>query len=113
MPPAWRGCLGGWRDWLQGRSSFARPDQHSTILVNGQLVHLDDFDLQIFEILVIQAKLVLQGTIRYPSLALEHGECLSQDLLKCHDQPSAYLASAPRYNRATLSLSCLTMYHIQ
>jgi hypothetical protein len=50
---------------------------------------LNDFSLQIFEIRVIQAELSLEGSIRDPSLALEHGECLSQDLFKCHGQPSA------------------------
>ena len=41
--------------------SVSGPDQHGAILVDGQLVDLDNFNLQIFEILVIQAKLALEA----------------------------------------------------
>jgi hypothetical protein len=74
---------------------------------------LDDFDLQIFEILVIQAKLSLEGSIRYPALALEHAECLIQDLLKCHGQLSACRVSAPRYNLEIVRLAYFTIYRIR
>src|SRR5262245_28325320 len=94
---SWCGSLDGPRDWLWSHSSIAGPDQHGAILVDGQLVDLDDFGLQILEILVIQAKLSLEGAIRYTSLALEHGECLIQDFLQCHGQPSAGLVSAAGY----------------
>jgi hypothetical protein len=105
---SWRGSLGGWRDWLRGRSS---PDQHCTILIDSQLVDLDDFDLQIFEVFVIQAKLPLKCPVRYPSLALEHAECLIQHFLECHDQLSACLVSAPGANLKTMCLAWLTIYH--
>ena len=74
---------------------------------------LDNFNLQIFEILVIQAKLALEGPIRYPSLTLEHGECLSQDLLKCHGQPSTFLVPASGYGLETVRLSWLAIYPIR
>src|SRR5215471_8242278 len=109
---SWRNYLGGLRGWLRGRSSISSPDQYGAILIDGQLVHCDDFGLQIFEILVIQAKLSLEGPIRDPSLALEHGESLSQDFLKCHGQPSACLIPAPGYSLAIMPLAWLTIYPI-
>jgi hypothetical protein len=60
---SWRGYRGGLRGWLRGHASVSSPDQHSAILIDSQLVDLDDFSLQIFEILVIQAKLSLEGPI--------------------------------------------------
>ena len=56
-----------WRYWY--RSS--RPDQDSTVLVVRQLLGLDEFDLEVFEVGVVQLKPSLQGTIRDPALALE------------------------------------------
>ena len=63
LPFSWRGYLGGLKGWSRGRSSISSPDQHGAILVDGQLVDLDDFSLQIFEILVVQATLSLECPI--------------------------------------------------
>jgi hypothetical protein len=52
-------------------------------------------------------------SIWYPSLALEHAECLIQDCLECHDQLSACLVSAPGSNLETRRLAWLTIYHIR
>jgi hypothetical protein len=35
------------------RCSAARPDQHSTILIAGQLFSLDNFGLQVFKVLLV------------------------------------------------------------
>jgi hypothetical protein len=42
-------------------TSTASPDQHSTVLVDGDLVHCNNFGLQISEIVGIEAKLPLQA----------------------------------------------------
>src|SRR5215471_3256650 len=57
------------------------------ILIHCGPMHLDDFKLEILDIGVIQAKLTFESAIRYPALALQHGQGLIQDLLKRHTAP--------------------------
>jgi hypothetical protein len=49
---------------------------------------LDEFVLQIFQIRIIELELPLEGAIGQTPPALEHGDCLVQDLLKGHEPPS-------------------------
>src|SRR5262249_28320977 len=78
------GLWSGWGCWY--RSS--RPDQDSAVLVVRQLLGLDEFDLEFFEVGVVQLKPPLQGTIRDPALALEECDGLLQNFLELHDRPS-------------------------
>jgi hypothetical protein len=75
------------RRWGTGAS---RPDQHSVVLIHGELQHLDDFSGEILEVSVVELKLALEGTIRDTPPALEHGDRLVEDLLKGHRLPSLY-----------------------
>jgi hypothetical protein len=60
-----------------------------------QLLGLDEFNLEIFEVGVVQLKSTLQGTIRYPALALEECDSLFQNLLELHEHPPPVLRVSP------------------
>src|SRR5262245_64541620 len=80
-----RSRCGGWRRWRRGT---AGPDQHGAVLVHCDPVHLDEFELQILDIRLVQVELAFECPIRHPALALEHGYCLVENLLKGHRHPS-------------------------
>ena len=82
---------GGWRG--RGRGT-AGPDQHGVVLVHRYLVHLDEFELYILDIRLVQVELAFERPIRHPTLALEQGHRLVQDLLEGHGRPSAWVYGA-------------------
>src|SRR4029453_17565960 len=45
--------------------------------------------LQVLQERIVESKLALQGAIRDTAQALQHGDGLRQDLLECHNRPSA------------------------
>src|SRR5262249_44875748 len=69
------------------------PDQHRSLLVNRELLCLDKFRLQVFQVRIIQIKLPLQCPIGDPLVLLEPVDDLGKDLLKCHDCPSVNSSS--------------------
>ena len=62
----------------------ARPDQHLAVLVHGQALGLDEFVLQVFQVVVIELELPLERAVGHAPLALEQLVYLRQDLLERH-----------------------------
>ena len=60
-------------------------------MVDGELLDLGELVLQVLQERVVEGKLALQGAIRDTAQALQHRDGLCQDLLECHNHPSAYL----------------------
>ena len=85
---AWAG--GGWDTWGQalGGLRATRPDQDSTVLIDGEPLALDEFVLEILQIVVVEVELALERAIGHAPTALEHGDRLVEDLLKGHRPPS-------------------------
>jgi hypothetical protein len=52
---------------------------------------LDDFGLDVFEVLVIQGKAAFEGAIGKPLFLLEQLQDLGQELVKVHQPPSTCL----------------------
>jgi hypothetical protein len=63
--------------------SCARPNETSPFVIDDW-VHIEDFFLQVLDIVVIEVKTSLEGTIRYPSLTLEQFEHLGEDFIEGH-----------------------------
>ena len=63
------------------------PDQDGVVLVGSQLLGLDDLDLEVFQVLLIQAEPPPQGAVGHPALATQYLHHLGQHLLKCHACP--------------------------
>ena len=63
--------LGGGRRKGGGRLRVTYPDQNAPVLVARQTLGVDQFDLEVFEIRVVQPKLTLYGAIGHPASALE------------------------------------------
>ena len=61
---------------------------------SGQVLGLDDLDLEVFQVLFIQAEAPLQGAVGYPALASQDLHHLGQHLLKRHACP-LYLIGHP------------------
>src|SRR5262249_5875160 len=74
------------------RGSLTGPDQDSAVLVACQLLGFDEFDLEIFEVSIIEVEAPLQGTIRDASLALQQGNSLLQNGLELHAHLTVYPA---------------------
>ena len=60
------------------------PHQHFALFVDRQLFGLDQFDLQVLDILVIQVKLPLQRAVGDPPFALEPSDRLHHHFRKLH-----------------------------
>jgi hypothetical protein len=60
-------------------------------------MHVEEFILQVVEVVVIEVKSSLEGTIRYPSLAFEEVNDLGENVIEGHRRPSTALASAISY----------------
>src|SRR5262249_6716227 len=71
-------------------------DQDAAVLIHGQPSRLDEFFLQIFDIVVIQTKLPLQRTIRRPALPLEERTDLGEHVIEIHRRRSPWLAGNAR-----------------
>ena len=68
----WHGC------------SVACPDQHGAVFVGCQALALNQFALEVFERLAIEAELPLQQAIGDPTTALQHRQRLIHHLFKGH-----------------------------
>ncbi len=53
----------GWRCGGACSGGSARPDQHLAVLIQRHLLDLNEFHLQVFEVVVIQGELALQGPV--------------------------------------------------
>jgi hypothetical protein len=54
--------------WRHGRCrGHTAPDQHRPLLIGGQTLTVDEFDLEIIKRLVIKLELSLQGPIGHPA----------------------------------------------
>jgi hypothetical protein len=82
---------GMWQRGGQYRSATC-PHQHTTVLIPGDLLRVEEFILEGLKGVVIQVELHLQCPIGHTSPALEHGYRLVKDLLKVHRDPSACAA---------------------
>jgi hypothetical protein len=60
------------------------PHQHVAVFIDRQLLPCDEFELEVFESVVLQMKLALERTIRDPPLALESGARLFDHFGKLH-----------------------------
>src|SRR5215475_14598480 len=68
------GSADGWNwacRWCWRRLSH--PDQDPAVLVVRQVLGLDEFNLEVFEVGIVELKAALQGAIGDPALALEKG----------------------------------------
>src|SRR5918912_2578557 len=72
----------------RGRAPGAGPDQHFARFVAGELFGVDEFGLEILEVVVVQRKAALEGPIRQPALALQQVEDAGQEVVKRHAQGS-------------------------
>ena len=72
--------------WCAGRGHVrpARPDQHCPIFIHRESLALNEFGLQVLQIVVIQVELALEGSIRQAPAALQEGKRLIEELLKGH-----------------------------
>ena len=89
----WSSCVADGGRRREGESCGAssartRPDQHAAVLIDREPLALDEFVLQVFQMLVIELELALEGAIGHAPPALEHGNRLVEDLLKGHRPPS-------------------------
>src|SRR5215813_6971774 len=69
----------------------ASPDEPSPFIIDDW-VNIEDFFLQVLDIVVIDIKASLDGTIRYPSLAFEEVDDLGKNVIESHKCPSAVWA---------------------
>jgi len=70
----------------------ASPDETLAFVLSDR-VHVKDFLLQVVEVVVIEVKTSLEGTIGYPSLAFQEVDDLGEDFIEGHTCPSAVWAS--------------------
>src|SRR5215475_3926217 len=70
----------GWCD----RHRVCRPDQYFALLVNGEALGVDEFGLEVFEVLIVEPKAAFERPIGHASLALQQVEDLGQDFVKRH-----------------------------
>ena len=74
------------KSWSRGLV-VTGPDEPLAI-VNHLGVCLEHGFFEVFEVVIVNVKLPLQGPIRNPPQALEHRDGLRQDLLERHGRPS-------------------------
>jgi hypothetical protein len=76
-----------WLSRLRGNCLSAcwvtNPNETSSFVIDNW-VHIEDFVLQIVEVVVIEIKSSLEGTIRYPSLAFQEVDNLGEDFIEGH-----------------------------
>jgi hypothetical protein len=76
---------------------IANPDQNSVMLIAGKPFRLNEVNLHILDVVVIQRKPALQGTIGNTLLPLKQLDDLGDKLLIVHGRYSTALASAVLY----------------
>ena len=67
-----------------GRVRPARPDQHGPIFIHREPLALNEFGLQVLQIVVIHVELALERAIRQAPTALQEGNRLIEEFLKGH-----------------------------
>ena len=70
---------------------MARPDQPAPDIINDRAIRIEEGLCEVIQIGIIQGELALEGAIRDTAQALQHRAGLRQDLLECHNRPSACL----------------------
>src|SRR5215472_16314019 len=63
-------------------SGASDPDQHAAVLVRGQALAVHKLLFQIFEAVIVQVELALEGPICDPAAAPEQGNGLVENLVK-------------------------------
>jgi hypothetical protein len=66
-----------------GTFGVASPDEPSLFVV-AHWMHVEEFILQVVEVVVIKIEASLEGTIRYPSLAFQEVDDLGENLIEGH-----------------------------
>mgnify|MGYP003299217752 CR=1 FL=1 len=66
---------------MRGHVRTARPDQHFPLFINREPLALNEFGLQVFQVVIIQVKLALERSIGQAPSTPEHGYGLIEDLL--------------------------------
>jgi hypothetical protein len=66
----------------------ASPHEPSPFVIDDW-VHIEEFCLQVLDIVVVDIKASLEGTIRYPSLAFEQVNDLGENVIEGHTCPFA------------------------
>ena len=89
------GLMRGGR-WQWRRLSGAGPHQHGAILINGTLVDLDEFHLEIVKVRVIKVKLALERPVGDAAALAEQRKDLIQHRVKVHDRLSPCLSGSDR-----------------
>jgi hypothetical protein len=69
--------------WLPGRSSYS-PHQAIASVVDRLGLGVKDFLFQGLQGVIVELELQLEGAIRHPPTALEHRQCLVEDVFKGH-----------------------------
>ncbi len=82
------GCLWQRCDWCQCRPSVAGPDKNAAVLIGGHPLGVDQFFLQVFEVVVIQSEPAFQRPVGHAPLALEECDDLLQNIIECHNGSS-------------------------
>src|SRR4029453_3249366 len=80
--------LGYWRSWRLGRWHIARPAQATPRILDHLRVRVEEFVLESRQLLVVQAKLELQGVIGHPAPLLEEGHDMVEYGIKIHHDSS-------------------------
>src|SRR5215471_8733822 len=76
-------CLSRLRGICLSACCVTSPNETSAFVIDNW-VHIEEFVLQIVEIVVIEGKASLEGTIRYPSLAFQEVDDLGEDVIEGH-----------------------------
>jgi hypothetical protein len=79
-----------------GPCTIASPHETSTLVIS-HWVHVEDFILQVVEVVVIKVEASFQRTVRYSPLAFEEVNDLGENVIEGHRRPSTALASAISY----------------
>jgi hypothetical protein len=88
------GCRWHQGDSLGGALRRARPHQHRAVLVHRQLFHLNQFHLEVGQILVIEGKLALEGAIGGATLALQELDDAGEHGIEVHHCASTCASTA-------------------
>jgi hypothetical protein len=76
-------CLSRWSGDFVCPCNVASPNETSSFVIDDW-VNIEDFFLQVLDIVVIDIKVSLYGTIRYPSLAFEEVNDLGKNFIEGH-----------------------------
>ena len=74
----------GYGDGWGGGSQTTRPDEHPTVLLDGELLYLDEFFLERRELVVVKVKLHLESAIGSATTLLQEDDDLVEHSIKVH-----------------------------